>query len=59
MISDPSKFNFTFADCRGLNNDHKNIFNTVLFDTRFHGESFTKLSAEYSPVIDSIINGNG
>ena len=37
--------------------DLKTICNTILFDPMFHGESFTKLSAEYSPVIDSIING--
>ena len=56
-MMDPSKFSFTFDDCWGFNDDLKTICNTILFDPMFHGESFTKLSAEYSPVIDSIING--
>ena len=56
-MMDPSNFSFTFDDCWGFNDDLKTICNTILFDPMFHGESFTKLSAEYSPVIDSIING--
>lgn len=56
-MMNPNKFSFVFDDCWGFNDDLKTVCNTVLFDPLFHGESFTKLSAEYSPVIDSIING--
>ncbi len=56
-MMDPTKFSFVFDDCWGFNDDLKTVCNTVLFDPLFRGESFTKLSAEYSPVIDSIING--
>ncbi len=55
-MMDPTKFSFVFDDCWGFNDDLKTVCNTVLFDPLFRGESFTKLSAEYSPVIDSIIN---
>lgn len=56
-MMNPNKFSFVFDDCWGFNDDLKTVCNTVLFDPLFHGESFTKLSAEYSPVIDSIISG--
>lgn len=55
-MMDPTKFNFSFDDCWGFSEDMNDVCNTVLFDPLFHGESFTKLSAEYAPVIDSLIN---
>lgn len=55
-MMDPTKFNFTFDNCWGFSDDLTTIFNEILFSPMFHGESFTKLSQEYSPVIDTMIN---
>ena len=55
-MMDPTKFSFTFDDCWGFSDDLTTICNKILFDPMFHGDSFTQLSQEYSPVIDSIIS---
>lgn len=55
-MMDPTKFDFTFDDCWGFSDDLTTICNKILFDPMFHGDSFTQLSQEYSPVIDSIIS---
>ena len=55
-MMNPTKFSFTFDDCWGFSDDLTTICNKILFDPMFHGDSFTQLSQEYSPVIDSIIS---
>lgn len=55
-MMDPTKFDFTFDDCWGFSDDLTTICNKILFDPMFHGDSFTQLSQEHSPVIDSIIS---
>lgn len=52
---DPSKFNFSFDDCRGFNNEMNSICDTILFDPMFSGESWTMLSAEYESPMNAII----
>lgn len=54
-MMDPAKFNFSFDDCWGFNDMMETACNTLLFDPMFHGESYTQLSAEYTGVLDSII----
>lgn len=55
-MTNPEKFNFVFDDCWGFSDELNTVCNTVLGDPMFAGESFTQLSQEYAPVIDSIIS---
>lgn len=49
------KFNFVFDNCWGISDEMNGICEKILFDPIFSGESWMQLSAEYSPVIDSMI----
>lgn len=55
-MMNPDKFNLLFDDCWGFSDDLNTVCTTVLFEPMFNGESFTQLSAEYAPVIDSLIS---
>ena len=56
-MMDPTKFSFSFDDCRGFNDEMNTICDTILFDPMFSGDSWTQLSAEYASTIDYIISG--
>lgn len=53
---DPNKFNFSFDDCRGFNDEMNTICDAILFEPMFQGESWTKLSSEYAGTMDYIIS---
>lgn len=54
-MMDPEKFNLSFDDCWGFNEEMNTICNAVLFEPMFQGESWTQYSAEYEPLINNII----
>ena len=54
-MKDPSKFNLIFDDCKGFNSEMTSTMDTLLSQPMFDGASWTQLSEEYAPVIDTII----
>ena len=57
-MMDPEKFDLIFDNCWGISDSMNDICDTTLFDPIFKGDSWTQLSTEYEPVIDSLIQMN-
>lgn len=54
-MMDPTKFNFVFDDCYGFSAELTSLADTILDGPLFSGESWTQLSAENAPLVDSTI----
>lgn len=55
-MMNPSKFDFVFDDCYGFSSDLTTLADTLLNTPLFEGASWSQISAENSPLIESIID---
>lgn len=55
-LKDPSKFNFVFEDCNGFESELITAKDKLFGGPLFDGESWTQLSEEYAPVIETMID---
>lgn len=55
-MMDTSKFNFVFDDCYGFSSDLTTLADTLLNTPLFEGASWSQISAENAPLIESIID---
>ena len=55
-MTDPQKFNFSFDDCWGFNQDMNDICDILLDEPIFQGASWAQYSEEYESSMNSIIN---
>ncbi len=54
-MMDTSKFDFVFDDCYGFSSDLTTLADTLLDTPMFEGASWSQISAENAPLIESII----
>ncbi len=55
-MMDTSKFSFVFDDCYGFSSDLTTLSDTLLNTPLFEGASWSQISAENAPLIESIID---
>lgn len=54
-MCDPSKFTFVMENAWGFSSDFESQYIDVLNSVTLDGESWTKQSEEFSPIVDTII----
>lgn len=55
-MMDTTKFSFVFDDCYGFNDSLTTLADTILDQPLFDGASWTQLSGENAPLIDSVLD---